>query len=274
MINQNRNSTLMLTLRCISVCMTAFAICATAGCSSAPHTEDGNSPSSEVGVAQEDLLYKDAFSPTGALLVVRDRATGALNVAMRGQIGVDDEGLAKRAMNSTLAASYQLLHPEAKEIPPVVRQISDALEAQHAHLLQTMTPDELSSKRTVAPILDKSESDFNNKACQWIGGNLEGWAPAYCSYQYGWHSICTFGTIGSGDKSIAWNESPYNAVHTLSGMAWKPTIPPWTWYWTQWGGSYSKQYACIELSGSGTYGNIGITHHDYFTDNVGNPITP
>jgi len=242
------------------------------GCGSEPGSNEGGGES-EVGAVQEELLLQDSFSPSAALTVVRDRTTGDLGITIHGRIGVDDVSLVKTALlKTTFAESYGILHPEMNQLPAKVLEVSALLSAQHARVLATLPKAELALKASQTPAsIDKSSSSFYNSACQTFSGGFSGWTPAYCSYQPNWHSICSYSTIGSLDKSVGWNESPYDAIHSLSGLSWQPTIPAWNWYVTEWGGNYSNRYACLTLNGSNTGGNLGITHHDYFTDqrNIG-----
>ena len=249
------------------------AVMSTALMASGCGTEEG-AGLDDAAMTQDEgarILFQAAYSKTGHLRVVEDEG-GNLGVAVQGRIGVDDAELARMAMaQQTLVETYRLLNPDATSVPETVRALSDTLQNQREAALAKLPAEEL-VRREDTRVHAQDFAGFYSKACQTIGGGFEGWSPEYCSYQYNWHSICSYSTIGTGDRSYGWNESPYTAKQSLSGMTWKPTLPAWTFQWAEWSGTYSNRYACVTLDGTNTYGNLGVTHHDYFTDNVGNPI--
>jgi hypothetical protein len=230
-----------------------------------------------MGCGQEDpgapaapsVVLEDAYSPTGSLIVVRDEH-GQLSMAVQGRINVDEARVLKSGVSQgSLADIYLSLHPDAKSVPDHIRALSDELSVQRKAALANLTPDQL---RKGAPVqVPKDRNAFLNSTCTTPPPNFTGWTPRYCDYHEGWNTICTFGTIGTNDKSFAWNESPYWGSHTLLGMSWVQRVPPWTFYWAQWGGVYDGRWSCLALD-NGQGGNIGITWHDYFTDVALNPV--
>jgi hypothetical protein len=214
------------------------------------------------------VVLQDSFSTSGALIVSED-AEGNLGMVLRGRIGVDDQAIVQRVTTAaSLDDAYKMLHPGTTVVPESVHTISNRLLAQKAARLAE-TPAAALARQPAAE-LPKDSNSFYNSACQIVGGGFSGYSPKYCSYQYGWHSICTYNTINPNDRSYAWNESPTAGYQSMNNMSWKPAIPAWTWQYTQWGGSYSNRYACVTLNGSAS-GNLGVTHHQYFTDehNIG-----
>ena len=211
-----------------------------------------------------DVLLEDAYSATGSLIVSQD-AEGNFNTTIRGRIGVDDAAKANEVFTrATLADAYLALHPGVTAVPDNVRVLSDRMGAQRAAQLAQLTPEERLRKPSEA-VQPKDSIGFYNTACQSFSGGFSGYTPEYCSYQYNWHSICTYSTVNVLDRSFGWNESPNAGVQTLSGMSWKPVLPAWTWQGTNWGGSYRNKYACVVLNGS-AQGNIGVTDHNYWDD--------
>jgi hypothetical protein len=208
------------------------------------------------------IVLQDRFSENGVLTVVEDD-TGALSLGIQGKIGVDDHQVGSAALSlETLEKTYVALHPEAPSVPANVRALSTRLQAQRA-LVAKPTGDLARTPPQQRDLQNKDSASFYANACKRLNGSFEYWNAGYCSYQVNWHAICSYSTISTKDKSIAWNESPYTGKHSLSGLTWQPTIPAWSWYVTEWGGTYSNRYACFTLDGSNTGGNLGITAHDW-----------
>ncbi|HXT97985.1 MAG TPA: hypothetical protein VN853_16920 [Polyangia bacterium] len=224
------------------------------------------------GPSGAEVLWEDAYSPTGSLVVAQD-GDGRLDVLLRGKIGVDSPEVARVASAATtLADTYLALHPGVPAVPADVRALSDRLVAQRKAELAGLTPVEQAARPAPAQ-QPEDEAAFDAEACQSFSGGFSGYTPKYCSYQYNWHAICTYSTVATNDRSYAWNESPYAGYQTLSGMTWMPAIPAWTWQWATWGGSYTNRYACLYLDGSNTFGNVGITDHGFWTDESLHPVS-
>ena len=220
-----------------------------------------------------EVLLEDAYSPTGSLIVTQDDA-GQLGVLVRGKIGVDPPETGRAASSrTTLADTYLALHPGVTAVPALVGALSDRLVAQRRALIAKVAPADLQRSPSEAQQPEDSAT-FYAEACQNFSGGFSGYTAKYCSYQYNWHSICTYSTVNTNDRSYAWNESAYAGYQSLSGMTWTPAIPAWTWQWAQWGGSYSNRYACLTLNGgTNTGGNLGITDHSFWTDESLNPVS-
>jgi hypothetical protein len=219
-----------------------------------------------------EILLEDPYSPTGTLLVVQDDA-GKLGVAVRGRIGFDSPELGSAAFSrTTLAGTYLALHPGLAVVPDHVRTLSDRLAAQHSADLAKTAPADLQPAASEA-LQPKDSAAFYANACQNFGGGFTGYSAQYCSYQYNWHAICTYNTLNTNDRSYAWNESPNTGYQTLSGMTWQPAVPAWTWQYAQYGGTFTNRYACLYLNGTNTYGNLGITHHAFYTDEALHGVT-
>lgn len=247
----------------LGVCAAMSVACGSEAPTASPDVEDNQ------GAV---VLFEEAYSDTGSLVVVRDNE-GQLGIGVRGKIGVDDPSEVEFAMSKdTLADTYRSLRPDIDSVPDELEALSGELTEQRASALARLAESEVRFDPDAMASIPKDSNAFYANACVLIGGGFSGYYPAYCSYQYNWHSICSYNTIGSLDRSFGWNESPYYSSHTLSGMSWVQSIPPWTFYWAEWGGSYTNRYSCLTLSGSTTQGNIGITHHDYFTDQAWNPV--
>jgi len=248
--------------RVSTVCATIVAVfCAACG------SENAGESDATVESTGARVVLQDRFSENGVLTVVEDEA-GVLSLGIQGKIGVDDDKAGSAALSlETLEKTYVALHPEAPVVPANVRALSTRLQAQRA-LEVKPTGDLARTTPQYRDLQNKDSAAFYANACKKINGSFEYWNAAYCSYQVNWHAICTYSTISSygPDKSIAWNESPYNGKHSLSGMSWQPTIPAWNWYVTTWGGTYSNRYACLTLDGSNTGGNLGITSHSWVPD--------
>jgi hypothetical protein len=223
------------------------------------------------GPAGGQVLLEDAYSPTGSLIVA-EGDDGQLNVLLRGKIGVDAPEIARAASaRTTLAGTYLALHPGASAVPAHVQALSDRLIAErNAQLAKAPVAAPGDAPEAQQP---EDSATFYAEACQDFGGGFTGYSPRYCSYQVNWHAICTYSTVQINDRSYAWNESPYAGYQSLSGMAWMPAIPAWTWQWATWGGSYTNRYACLTLNGTNTFGNVGITDHAFYTDEILHGVT-
>jgi hypothetical protein len=236
----------------------------------------GAMPIVACGQAESDdgsqVLLEESFSENGKLIVSQD-IEGNLNMVVRGRIGVDDHALAERAFNAgSLEETYRILRPQASTVPADIHALSERLTAQKAANLAQLPAGEL-TRRPAEATFPKDSNAFYSTACQTFGGGFSGYYPSYCAYQYNWHSLCTYNTLGTSDRTFAWNESAYAGKQTLSGFTSTLAIPAWTWQWASWGGSYSKRYACVVLNGT-AQGNLGVTHHDYFTDENTVPVGP
>jgi hypothetical protein len=232
-------------------------------------------PSTESEVAQDegaDVLFEEPYSESGSITVTRGD-DGNLAVGVSGGIGTDDPRAAVAAVSGkTLLETYAALHEDGHPAPDDLRELSAEFAEQRAAELAAMGHEEARLDPAAAAAQPKDANAFYANACQLIGGNFEGYWPQECPFMPNWHGICTFGNIGTNDLSIGWNETPYWSSHTLSNNSNVQRIPPWTFYVAAWGGVYANQYSCLFLDGSNTYGQVGVTWHDYFTDNVGNPI--
>ncbi len=82
--------------------------------------------------------------------------------------------------------------------------------------------------------------------------------------------MCTSETMGSGAASVGWNETPFQAGHSLTNRFDNFTIPPFTWIWSQWGGKYSGLRACVILGGDFDSGNLGVTVHRLYASDSHN----
>ena len=237
----------------ISICLVAGISALSAGCGL----------EGEPGLPAEGVVLQDAYSPTGALIVTRD-PQGQLSVVIRGRIGVDQDSVGQAAIEQkSLAAMYLALHPGASAVPRYVRALSDELASQRTATVRQIAP---APRPGESVELDDREG-FLAAACQLIGGGFEGFSPVSCPYQDDAHSICTDRGVSSRDGSIGWNQSPHSATHWLTGHQTTFGIPPFTWQWAQWGGSYTRQWACLSIDPVDGVGSLGITHHRYFTDN-------
>lgn len=245
--------------RVSAICATVVAaFCAACG------SEGAGEPEASVESTGARIVLQDRFSENGVLTVVEDQG-GTLSLGIQGKIGVDDHEAGSAALNlETLEKTYLALHPQAKNVPENVSALSARLQTQRALQVNAVV-DVAPTTPPHHDLQNKDSAAFYANACKRLPGSFEYWDPAYCSYQYNWHAICTYSTISSygPDKSIAWNESPYTGKHSLSGLTWQPTIPAWSWYVTAWGGTYTNRYACFTLDGSNTGGNLGITSHTY-----------
>ena len=164
----------------------------------------------------------------------------------------------------SLEDAYLVLHPEAREAPAQLHDLTEALRLQRARAMLA-SPAGAFAFEPSDLVLDKDLAGFYSNACQPSSGGFSGYEPNFCTYKANVNRVCTSSTVATRDKSVGWNETPYAATHSLSASTWKPVIPAWNWYWTEWGGAYSKAYACLSLA-SGQTGNLGITHHRYWTD--------
>jgi hypothetical protein len=105
--------------------------------------------------------------------------------------------------------------------------------------------------------------------------------PQKCSLGYGvqycpWSelvnsgSCAPMGSMSSNgtliDRAYGWNANGLTATMSIWGGSpaaqntWKPTIPPYTVSWVQWGGTYKYAQGQITLP-AGLYGELGLTAH-------------
>ncbi len=216
----------------------------------------------EIGPSMPGLVMEDSYSPTGALIVARD-VDGQLSVAIRGRIGVDSDAIGENAIGQpSLADVYVALHPGAREVPSHVQALSEELKAQRRANLRGIA---------LAPAPQPSneladQEGFQASVCKVFGGGFAGWSPLHCAYQEDTQTVCTPEEMKTGDASIGWNETPFQASHGLTNRFDTFAIPPFTWIWSEWGGKYSHLRACVMLGGDFESGHLGVTHHRSFTD--------
>ena len=224
----------MRTSKLFGICMATFMVACAGGESSEDSTSDTDAPAS-LGTGGT-VLFEDAYSDVAELAHSQE----------------------------SLEDAYLVLHPEAREAPAQLHDLTEALRLQRARAMLA-SPAGAFAFEPSDLVLDKDLAGFYSNACQPSSGGFSGYEPNFCTYKANVNRVCTSSTIATRDKSVGWNETPYAATHSLSASTWKPVIPAWNWYWTEWGGAYSKAYACLSLA-SGQTGNLGITHHRYWTD--------
>jgi hypothetical protein len=224
--------------------------------------------------AAPGVQLQDPYSSTGSLIVTMDD-DGMLSVAIQGRIGTDSAALGQTAAaKSTLAEAYMVLHPDATAVPESIAGLSDKLAAQRKAALASLAPQELRPAANTISVPKDNNAFFAN-ACQTEREGFSVYTPQSCGYMYNFHSLCTPSTIFALDRSVAWNESPYVATHSMPTRRLSVSIPAWYWNWTQFGGGYTGgAYACLTLpGGTDIRGNLGITVHRYSSDQVLIPVT-
>ena len=232
----------MRTSKLFGICMATFMVACAGGESSEDSTSDTDAPAS-LGTGGT-VLFEDAYSETGALIVAQD-ANGVLSVTLRGAIGVDDERVAELAHSQeSLEDAYLVLHPEAREAPAQLHDLTEALRLQRARAMLA-SPAGAFAFEPSDLVLDKDLAGFYSNACQPSSGGFSGYEPNFCTYKANVNRVCTSSTVATRDKSVGWNETPYAATHSLSASTWKPVIPAWNWYWTEWS---LLQSLCLPLT--------------------------
>jgi hypothetical protein len=231
-----------------------------AGCSA----ENPDNDSTQIAEGAT-LVYEDTFASDGTFHVISDDQ-GKVGFSVRAPIGSEAEALATAAsVQDSLAGVYRKLHPETETVPEELQVLSDAMAEQQAEFQASGAWRELPEPEAFSEELhDKSQSSFEAAVCKTIYGGSNHWYfLSDCKYRNA-NSVTTAAVMWGNDyhmdRSFGWNETAYTATHSLSASTWKPTIPPYTFYYTEWGGVYDKARATIKLP-SGKYGPLGITAH-------------
>lgn len=239
-----------------------LVLAAALGCFAVGCGADGDSSAKEQ-VAQEGaaLVFDSPFADGGTFRVV-STSEGRLAFSIQAPIGSEAARLAQRASaigTKELSQIYLTLHPESAAVPAELDALSARFAAEHANDPAPTAP----TAAAEAPVTDKSISTFQSAVCHdYATTNHDVFTLVDCKYAVNAHSIASYGTMATKDRSFGWNETGYVATHSLSASTWQPTIPAYTYYWTEWGGSYSNATVSLTLP-SGAYGPIGITAHSW-----------
>jgi hypothetical protein len=103
----------------------------------------------------------------------------------------------------------------------------------------------------------KCSMGFGQQYCPWSESVNSGSCAPY-------GSMSSNGTLM--DRAYGWNANAQTATMSIWGgnpaakNTWKPTVPPYTVSWVQWGGTYTYAQGQITLP-AGLYGELGLTAH-------------
>jgi hypothetical protein len=210
-------------------------------------------------------LFTDTFSDGGTLRVVTDESE-AIHFMVQAPIGSNAEKLmAKSAQQPTLNDVYLILHPDAKAAPLELQKLSDrlmALKKKTAQTAEEQEPDVLAKSTQSAAT--STLNDFLNAYCIEFHEQNFIYRPKNCAYGSYTSSVMTSKVLNSTgyftDRSYGWNRTQWTATMAHSVNTWKPTIPPYTVMWVEWGGVYTGAAAKLSLP-TGKMGEVGITAH-------------
>lgn len=211
------------------------------------------------------LLYSGTF-PDGAALQIVSGPGNEINYSVQTPIG---SGAEKRmrlsASQATLADVYRILDPDAAEVPAKVREISDDLASRQA--LAPASAD-ASEPETAAPLAKTADA-----ADDWVNGYCRDFRVGNILYRFKsgvfkWSANSVIPSIDAPlrsdnvlmDRAYGWNMTPYTGTMSLTASTWKPSIPPNTVMWVQWGGVYQDGLPRLSLP-SGKLGQIAISSH-------------
>jgi len=239
--------------------LAAAVSCFAVGCGA----DAQSSAKDQVASEGANLVFEDTFADGGTFRLVETQ--GRLAFSIQAPIGSEAARLAQQASgleSEDLSQIYGVLHPDRHEVPAALAALATRFTAERSAAPLHTTP-AAAADAAPAPVTDKDINAFNAACCHdYNVGNHALYSIESCKYAVNAHSISTPGIVWSKDRSFGWNETQYVATHSLSASTWQPTIPAYTYYWTEWGGTYSNAIATLSLP-SGAYGPIGITAHWY-----------
>ncbi len=227
-------------------------------------TSETEDIAADESVSAAEVVFEDHYSEGGTFTIYETDA--GLAVSLTGAIGQDDEAMAGRMLASgTLVDTYLGLHPERAGAPDALVALSERFERQ----LAEAPAREANAEATHGAPQEKSLSSFMSNVCvtHYVPPSFK-YVPEHCEYQYNWHAICGWATVDAYDWVFGWNESAYGSTTRLHNSSTGAVVGnpgylnAWTWGYFWWGGTFSNYYACMTLDGSGTGGNLGISHHD------------
>jgi hypothetical protein len=215
-------------------------------------TACGSERISPVDSAEGDLLFRDDFSPTGALLVNRDQ-NGNLGVAVYDAIG--SSTVAETASLRSLVDVYTVLHPDRPDVPEVLFALD------HELLGESVLPAPY-DEPSVPEVHTLSLQTFDTTVCHDVSAGSTVWHTRDCEYNSYTYLVQAF-PYNSGWRSYGWNETShagYQQLEPTSCNSWSPTLPANSYQWVQWSGSCSNVFAGTWVSASYP-GAIGVTSH-------------
>ena len=232
---------------------------------------DKGSPTSAArGNAAEDgasdgmtPVFSEAFADGGDLRVVSDDA-GQIQFVVQAPIGSKAERLlAQSAGQPNLAEVYRTLHEGAKPVPLELQKASDRVEA----LKKAAPVSEAGGPAAEALAKSAQSADANSFKTGYCRDFTEGnitYRMNGCTWCLTCNWVETSANLNSDgtliDRSYGWNNTGWTATMSNTKNTWKPTIPPYTVYWVQWGGVYTGARATLTLP-AGKWNEIGITSH-------------
>jgi hypothetical protein len=227
---------------------------------------DSNNPSGPAAQAPSGsadapaIVYSESFADAGTLTIMKD-AEGRFGFDVQARIGSEAERLMGASSSlPTLADVYRSLHGNGEEVPAAVAEASEQLGTRPADAAPAERPPE----RVLAKAA--SQSEFSNGYCRDIhdGGFIWRWRT--CIWE---NSVNYTGTeyVNSGDRVYGWNKTPetatlsiWNRNYVSQPNTWRPTLPPYSVAWFQWGGSYSGAWVIIMLPYQ-KLGELGVSDH-------------
>ena len=242
-----------------------------AGCASAPTEQEQISGTQQA----ETVVFSQHYSDTGSLTVF-ESADGQLSVSVTGAIGGDDDQLGGAAViQPTLVDTFKMLTGSSdSEVPSDLRALSvrhvrqQASALAHAKAAGDPAPPSVEDQAA-----DGTPKDFYSQVCKTFVEGSDYYTPISCAYV----NSCaipnsgpacfvrvTGATMRAMDRSYAWNNTKWSALHGLmyayiNGSS-PRTLTPYTWSWTQWG-IIGTAYPYLSSSPNDAAGNIGVTVH-------------
>jgi hypothetical protein len=190
--------------------------------------------------AQQGALveFQDRFGSHGQLTVVRDDR-GNLGMLFADSITDAPATFHSELVGKSLVDLYEALHPGTRAPTKLQALSKEFLSTQGARPAGIREESE-------API-DKDLSSFNATVCKNLPGDSFAWywKKISCGFQPHPGSPPAAFDYYTGDIAAGWNETAGSAYHENSNSSWKPIIPPYTYYWTQWNMRYEG--AVIEM---------------------------
>lgn len=221
-----------------------------------PASADETMVDSEVTLSEEvgaKVEFEDRFSASGRFLVVRDDS-GNLGVAVVDAIGATS--VTATFGEHSLGDIYLALHPADGMVPENLARLVDEFEVQRRPPVaaSAVEPDHEGSMYV------RSLTTFNATVCRNISESSTLWVKHGCQYKANNYlvQVCGYQT---GNRSYAWNETPHVGSHQLLPCSsWQPSVPAWSYMWTQWGGAC--EFGCARFVTSAVNpGNLGVTVH-------------
>jgi hypothetical protein len=251
-----------------SVVLAAFfaPVVVLAGCGSAPSERD-------IAVTNEsglEVVFKEHLSDTAYFEIVRER-DGALQVSLIGEIGVDDEVVARGKLSESLVATYRNLRPEVVTVPEKLVELDREAQRLRADAPQRPVKAETATRPQLAAapqeIPEEDGHEFFNTVCRDFPAelNTKTMHPRLCYWSMEAFCAVWWGEdyyYYSGNWSFFWNWSSSPTDHGIDWWGYHATVPAHNWGYHAWyrpGGTGAP--VCIGQGNTNYDGYWGVTIH-------------